>query len=213
MGLNIDRPRVKPVLGPSGTPLSVADLPPSSRRWVISRKAIVLAAVRGGLISIDEVCSRYVLALDEYIGWESSIDEYGFAGLRTTRIQQYRASRQSHIDPLIRALQETREMYDKSERLEKTLETIDRRIRTALDGLHSEIEMLQRYAARPNFAGSVGLVRDALETRQKNLVRSLDTVHVRLLESHVETQEKGLQMAAALAAYESAFGKEQAADD
>jgi len=41
------RPRVKYVIGPDGSPLTVADLPPpSTRRWVIRRKAEVVAAVR-----------------------------------------------------------------------------------------------------------------------------------------------------------------------
>ena len=44
------RPRVKYVIGPDGSPLTIADLPPkNTRRWVIRRKAEVVAAVRGGL--------------------------------------------------------------------------------------------------------------------------------------------------------------------
>ncbi|HVP98719.1 MAG TPA: DUF1153 domain-containing protein [Roseiarcus sp.] len=85
------RPRVKYVIGPDGSPLTVADLPsPSTRRWVIRRKAEVVAAVRGGLLSLDEACSRYALTVDEFLSWQASIDQYGLAGLRTTRIQQYR---------------------------------------------------------------------------------------------------------------------------
>ena len=49
------RPRVKYVIGPDGSPLTIADLPaPGTRRWVIRRKAEVVAAVRGGLLSLDE---------------------------------------------------------------------------------------------------------------------------------------------------------------
>ena len=49
------RPRVKYVIGPDGSPLTIADLPPTNtRRWVIRRKAEVVAAVRGGLLSLDE---------------------------------------------------------------------------------------------------------------------------------------------------------------
>jgi hypothetical protein len=85
------RPRVKYVIGPDGSPLTVADLPPvSTKRWVIRRKAEVVAAVRGGLLSLEEACSRYTLTVDEYLSWQMSIDEHGLAGLRTTRIQQYR---------------------------------------------------------------------------------------------------------------------------
>ena len=85
------RLRTKYVIGPDGSPLTVADLPPSTtKRWVIRRKAEVVAAVRGGLLSLDDACSRYTLTVDEFLSWQSSIDQYGLAGLRTTRIQQYR---------------------------------------------------------------------------------------------------------------------------
>jgi len=86
------RPRVKYVIGPDGSPLTIADLPPAdTRRWVIRRKAEVVAAVRGGLLSIEEACKRYTLTVDEFLSWQMAIDRHGLAGLRTTRIQQYRA--------------------------------------------------------------------------------------------------------------------------
>ena len=85
------RTRVKYVIGPDGSPLTITDLPPSNtRRWVIRRKAEVVAAVRGGLLSLDEACQRYTLTVEEFLSWQCSIDEHGLAGLRTTRIQQYR---------------------------------------------------------------------------------------------------------------------------
>ncbi len=85
------RPRVKYVIGPDGSPLTIADLPPTStKRWVIRRKAEVVAAVRGGLLSLEEACQRYTLTVEEFLGWQASIDKHGLAGLRTTRIQHYR---------------------------------------------------------------------------------------------------------------------------
>ena len=85
------RSRVKYVIGPDGSPLTIADLPPrTTKRWVIRRKAEVVAAVRGGLLSLEEACSRYTLTVEEFLSWQLSIDEHGLAGLRTTRIQQYR---------------------------------------------------------------------------------------------------------------------------
>jgi hypothetical protein len=85
------QPRPKYVLGPDGSPLTIADLPaPGTKRWVIRRKAEVIAAVRGGLLSLEEACSRYMLTVDEFLSWQSAIDQHGLAGLRTTRIQQYR---------------------------------------------------------------------------------------------------------------------------
>lgn len=88
---DLARPRVKYVIGPDGSPLTIADLPPTNtRRWVIRRKAEVVAAVRGGLLSFEEACSRYRLTVEEFLSWQASIDDHGLAGLRTTRIQQYR---------------------------------------------------------------------------------------------------------------------------
>ena len=85
------RPRAKYVIGPDGSPLTIAELPPSStRRWVIRRKAEVVAAVRGGLLSLEEACQRYTLTTEEFLSWQFSIDQHGLAGLRTTRIPHYR---------------------------------------------------------------------------------------------------------------------------
>jgi hypothetical protein len=79
------------VIGPTGAPLTLDDLPPSNtQRWVIRRKAEVVAAVRGGLLSLDAACEKYGLTNEEFLAWQQSIDRYGMAGLRTTRIQQYR---------------------------------------------------------------------------------------------------------------------------
>jgi hypothetical protein len=61
-----------------------------SKRWVIRRKAQVIAAVRGGLLSLEEACNRYMLTVEEFLSWQSSIDQHGLAGLRTTRLQKYR---------------------------------------------------------------------------------------------------------------------------
>ncbi len=68
-----------------------ADLPPpDTERWVIRRKAEVVAAVRGGLLTIDEACQRYRLSVEEFLSWQRAIDRFGLAGLRATRIQDYR---------------------------------------------------------------------------------------------------------------------------
>ena len=63
------RGRVSYVIGPDGSPLTLADLPPpNTKRWVIRRKAEVVAAVRGGLLSLDEACRRYTLTVEEFLG-------------------------------------------------------------------------------------------------------------------------------------------------
>jgi Protein of unknown function (DUF1153) len=93
------RPRVKYVIGPDGSPLTIADLPPpGTQRWVIRRKAEVVAAVRAGVISLEEACTRYTLSVEEFLSWQRSIDRHGLRGLRTTRLQDYRASEQPPAD-------------------------------------------------------------------------------------------------------------------
>ena len=85
------RSRAKFVIGPDGSPLTISDLPPTStKRWVIRRKAEVVCAVRGGLLSLEDACRRYTLTVEEFLSWQASIESHGLAGLRTTRIQQYR---------------------------------------------------------------------------------------------------------------------------
>ena len=86
------RPRAKYVIGPDGSPLTIADLPaPGTKRWVIRRKAEVVAAVRTGLISLDEACRRCTLSIEEFLSWQRLIDSHGLAGLRVTRLQDYRS--------------------------------------------------------------------------------------------------------------------------
>lgn len=66
---------------------------PNTKRWVVRRKAAVLAAVRSGEITIEEACRLYQLSEEELLSWERAFETHGLAGLRATRIQQYRASR------------------------------------------------------------------------------------------------------------------------
>ena len=89
----IENQTIRPaqVIGPLGEPLTLDSLPPSSTsRWVVRRKAEVVAAVRGGLLSLDDACERYRLTSEEFLAWQKSIEQHGMQGLRTTRIQQYR---------------------------------------------------------------------------------------------------------------------------
>jgi hypothetical protein len=67
--------------------------PPTTKRWVVRRKAAVVAAVRNGEISLEEACRYYQLSEEEYLAWERAFEVYGLAGLRVTRTQQYRSLR------------------------------------------------------------------------------------------------------------------------
>ena len=67
------------------------ELPPlETKRWVISRKAAVVAAVKNGAITVDEVCRRYDISVEEFLTWEEMIEKHGVRGLRVTRLQDYR---------------------------------------------------------------------------------------------------------------------------
>jgi hypothetical protein len=80
------------VIGPLGEPLTVDSLPaPGTTRWVVRRKAEVVSAVNGGLLTVDEVCERYSLSLEEFASWQRAVDRSGMPGLRVTRIQHYKS--------------------------------------------------------------------------------------------------------------------------
>ena len=79
------------VIGPLGEPLTLESLPPvDTKRWVVRRKAEVVAAVSGGLLTVDEACARYSLSIEEFTGWQRAVDRSGMPGLRVTRIKDYR---------------------------------------------------------------------------------------------------------------------------
>ena len=70
--------------------LSRGDLPPSTaKRWVASRKAVVVKAVRFGLVSLEEACSLYDLTQDEYRNWQTAVDRHGESALRATALKRY----------------------------------------------------------------------------------------------------------------------------
>ena len=78
---------------PKSHPTSVDDLPPpDTTRWVVRRKAQVVAGVRAGILSVEDACKRYNLSLEEFMSWQSLVDRHGPRGLRATRVQQYRPS-------------------------------------------------------------------------------------------------------------------------
>ena len=64
--------------------------PPETKRWVIRRKAEVVAAVRAGILSLEEACRRYTLSIEEFLSWQRLVESHGLPGLRVTRLQDYR---------------------------------------------------------------------------------------------------------------------------
>ena len=69
----------------------MSNLPPAdTRRWVVRRKAAVVAAVQSGKITLEEACRRYNLSEEEFRAWQRAFEAHGLPGLRATRLQQYR---------------------------------------------------------------------------------------------------------------------------
>jgi hypothetical protein len=64
--------------------------PPTTQRWVMRRKAQVVAAVRSGILTFEEACERYRLSEEEFKAWMDLLDHHGMRGLRATRMQEYR---------------------------------------------------------------------------------------------------------------------------
>ena len=54
-------------------------------RWIILRKAEVVAAVHNGLLGLDEACERYRMSAEEFLNWEQLIAAHGLHGLKVTR--------------------------------------------------------------------------------------------------------------------------------
>lgn len=85
----VDGPRQ--VTLPDGSILTRADLPPpDTRRWVASRKAVVVKAVIHGLIPEAEAIERYGLSEEEFALWRAAVERHGEKALRVTTIQKYR---------------------------------------------------------------------------------------------------------------------------
>ena len=89
----LESQNVRPILvvGPLGEALTLDDLPsPTTTYWTPRRKAEVVAAASGGLLTVDELCDRYRLSVEEFASWQRAVDRSGMPGLRVTRIKQYR---------------------------------------------------------------------------------------------------------------------------
>src|SRR6185312_1272938 len=69
-----------------------SELPsPSTKRWVIRRKAAVVNAVKDGILTLEQACERYKLSTEEFFTWQTLVEQHGVPGLRVTRLQTSRA--------------------------------------------------------------------------------------------------------------------------
>jgi transposase len=68
-----------------------ADLPsPETRRWVASRKAVLVKAVAYGLVSESEILKTYDLSEEEFRTWQAAVNRHGEVALKATSVQKYR---------------------------------------------------------------------------------------------------------------------------
>jgi transposase-like protein len=82
---------VASVIGPNGGVLTEADLPPrNTARWVPRRKAEIIAAVNGGLLSLLDACQRYRISPEEFRDWVCAYEQSGLSGLRARRKRRER---------------------------------------------------------------------------------------------------------------------------
>jgi Protein of unknown function (DUF1153) len=79
------------VIGSDGKILTMENLPqPHTARWIPRKKAEIVAAVRGGLLSFEEACDRYALTSEEFSSWQIALDHFGLEGLQTTHLAKHR---------------------------------------------------------------------------------------------------------------------------
>ncbi len=80
-----DENRAAHVTGPDGDVMTMANLPPKNlNRWVARRKAEVVIAVHGGLLSLAQACERYGISSEEFLAWERDYASEGLEGLRAS---------------------------------------------------------------------------------------------------------------------------------
>lgn len=98
---SLHRPKGRPdstdaeafVIGPEGERLTRADLPEANTsRWVPRRKARVVAAVEGGLVTREWALERYRLTAEELDSWKSGMARFGMRGLCVTKLGRRRGA-------------------------------------------------------------------------------------------------------------------------
>ncbi|WP_439110517.1 CtrA inhibitor SciP [Lentibacter sp.] len=87
----VDGPRA--VRLPDGQVITLADLPPAdTKRWVASRKALVVRAVLYGLLTQGEAMKTYALSEEEFFEWVHAVRAHGEAGLKVTQLRTVKQS-------------------------------------------------------------------------------------------------------------------------
>ncbi len=63
---------------------------PDTRHWVPRKKAEVVAAVERGVLSREEACKLYKMAVDEFTSWEQTIKTQGVSALQVSGLNERR---------------------------------------------------------------------------------------------------------------------------
>jgi hypothetical protein len=85
----VRHPLGRGVVGPLGYVLTLADLPPAKPgRWVARRKAEVLSALMGGLVTVESLCRKYDLTEEELLSWMRAYSRRGLPGLKAKARQK-----------------------------------------------------------------------------------------------------------------------------
>jgi hypothetical protein len=83
-------------VGPRHELVTIDTLPPADgTHWRPRRKAQVVAAVQAGMITVDEVCERYRMSLEEFRGWQRALNAEGLQGLKVDRIGRAAGGREA----------------------------------------------------------------------------------------------------------------------
>ena len=64
--------------------------PPTTQRWVKSRKLAVIKAIENGVLTDEQACQRYSLTAEELESWKIALNQHGPGALRTTHLNRYR---------------------------------------------------------------------------------------------------------------------------
>jgi hypothetical protein len=73
-------------VGLRGNVIAPYDLPPAhGARWTPQRKADLIAAILGGVITLDEAKARYALTIEELSEWRRGLAAAGVRGLKATK--------------------------------------------------------------------------------------------------------------------------------
>lgn len=85
------KPKASFIVRSDGTVVTLRDLPAvDTKRWVARRKAEIVEAVDGGLLTTEDACWRYTLTMEEFVSWRIAIERFGRTGLNSRRAQNDR---------------------------------------------------------------------------------------------------------------------------